>query len=735
VSVHPIILCGGSGTRLWPASRPSRPKQFALLLGERSTFQTTVIRLAGIADAARLTVVAGPGHVDLIRRQLGELGVAADLLIEPAGRDSAPAIAAATRHALSQDPHAVCLVTPADHDLPDSLAFAAAVARASVAAGAGSIVTFGVRPSSPSTAYGYIRAGEPLQTAGVFEVAAFREKPPRSVAEAYLRDGFLWNSGNFAFQGATMLAELERLAPDVASAAASALDQAVCIGGVLWLGPAFLQSPKISIDYAVLEKTSSAAVIAVDFQWSDLGAWDAVLAASDRDRLGNAAPADAVLVDCADSLVRARNLAVIAEPDAVLVCDLDSSQSVKIVAERLGAAAPATTGASDLERRLADLSAAFDIWLRASALPLWATVGADATGWGFHEAIDMDGRPIPGPRRLRVQARQTYVYAQAGAEGWEGPWASLVLRGLEGIETRYRRIDGAYRTLVQADGEVVDQTAMLYDQAFVLLAGAAAAHCGLCDGLDRAARALLAGPLQARRHDAGGFLEAAGASPFQSNPHMHLLEAALAWESEDPAGPWRSLADEIVTLALERFIDPDLGCLREVFAADWRCAEGSEGRLIEPGHQFEWAWLLERWGERRGEPRARHAARALFDVGAVGVEPFRGVAIDTMRDDLSPARKTARLWPQTERLKAALRLARRRDAHEQTYLAHAVSAATTLQRYLAAPVAGAWRDRLDGNGDFLVEPAPASSLYHLVGAVQALASHSAETTPRPAGRS
>jgi mannose-6-phosphate isomerase len=213
--------------------------------------------------------------------------------------------------------------------------------------------------------------------------------------------------------------------------------------------------------------------------------------------------------------------------------------------------------------------------------------------------------------------------------------------------------------------------------------------------------------LQALRHPQGGFREF-GEHPFQSNAHMHLLEAALAWEDAGGGGVWAELADEVAALALSRFIDAQGGFLREFFDAGWAVAAGDDGRWVEPGHQFEWAWLLEAWGRRRGQAGARAAARRLFETGRKGVDPRRGVAVDVLWDDLTPRAEGARLWPQTERLKSALILG---DEGE------ALLAARTLTRYLDTPAPGVWRDKMTTDGSFVAEPAPASSFYHIASAV------------------
>jgi mannose-1-phosphate guanylyltransferase/mannose-6-phosphate isomerase len=709
-SVHPVILCGGSGTRLWPASRGARPKQFIPLVGARSTFQETIARTAALAEHAVPLVVAGERHHAILVEQLAEIGAEAVLLLEPEGRDSAPAMAAAAAWIESQDPDGVAVFVSADHHVPDAEAFRAAAAVAVAAARDGGIVTLGARPTEASTAYGYISPGE--AKGPVKPVAAFVEKPDAATAKAYVAEGRLWNSGNFVARASVLLGELEAFEPEVAVAARAAVMEAARDGAALKLGPSFRTATKISIDYAVMEKTARAMVAPVAFAWADLGAWDAVWAASDKDRHGNSLSGRALAQASADCLVRAapgvsvavvgaQRLAVVAEPDAVLVCALDDSQAVKGLAEALGPA-----------RKFADLEQArrwFRTWLSSVAWPVWWTLGADHARGGFHEAMALDGTPVDASRRARVQARQAYAYATAGLMGWPGPWRAAAWAAMDYLLTRYDRPDGLIGRLASPEGALLDATPVLYDHAFALLAMATLHQADPDDGRLARAAERLQGRLQHFRHPAGGWREA-GEHAFQANANMHLFEAALAWEAAGGEG-WSVIADEIAGLALARFIDAEGGFLREVFDADWRPADGEAGRLVEPGHQFEWAWLLERWGRSRGREDAKAAARRLFAAGSKGVDAARDVAVNALSDELAMRDAQARLWPQTEHLKAALILGEP---------AAALTAANGLVRYLETPVNGLWRDRMRPDGGFVEEPAPASSFYHIVCALQAL---------------
>lgn len=359
----------------------------------------------------------------------------------------------------------------------------------------------------------------------------------------------------------------------------------------------------------------------------------------------------------------------------------------------------------------------FEHWLTRDALPLWWEKGLDRAHGGFVDLIDQQGVPLARPKRGRVQGRQSWVFALAGSMGWEGPWVEAVRQGLD-FMLDWRRKDGQLCTLIASNGGVLDETATLYDQTFFLLALSEASKLfPERKDLREAARLLRATITTARRHPGGGFAESAE-QVFQSNPHMHLLEASLAWRDVEPNGAWDQLADEIVKLSLTKLIDRDKGAMREFFDGDWRPVQGQAGRSVEPGHQFEWAWLLSRWAELRGNSGGEKAARRLFEIGSVGVDPERNVAMDELDDDFAVVRPTARLWPQAERVKSALAFMTRSEGQERAhYRDEAFAAAKSLWRYLETPVAGLWWDRMLPDGTFIDEPAPASSFYHIICAI------------------
>ena len=347
-AIYPVILCGGSGTRLWPASRSDQPKQFLKLVGDRSSFQETVLRVKDIPGVAEIVIVTGEAMVGFVAEQTAEIGVFVTILVEPEARDSAPAVAAAAAYVQSQDPDGVVLMLAADHHIAQPEIFGEAAVIAARAAESDLIVTFGVRPTSPATGFGYIRPGEPLLDGSVNAVAAFVEKPDRETAERYVLEGYLWNSGNFAFKAATLMGEFEAFEPTVADAARACAAALTLEAGIGRLDrEAFGQAKKISLDYAVMERTQKAAVAPAAFAWSDLGAWDAIWEASVRDGDGNAQDGDVDLHGASNVLVRTTgpyvgvigisDIVVVAEPDAVLVCHRNDSQAVKILVDSLKA--------------------------------------------------------------------------------------------------------------------------------------------------------------------------------------------------------------------------------------------------------------------------------------------------------------------------------------------------------------------------------------------------------------
>lgn len=328
-------MSGGSGTRLWPMSRVAKPKQFLPLVTDETLFQETAKRFRCENYAAPL-VICGEAHVSLVKSQLAAINMApAAIITEPMPRNTAAVAAAASVWTQQNNPGALVLLMPADHHIADPIGFRAAIANGATAAKKDAIVTFGIHPTEPHTGFGYIESAEPLSPS-VFRVNAFKEKPDQETAKAYIRSGnYHWNAGIFLFDATVMRAELDRYAPDIAKFAALALTTATPTADAIMLEPeAFSQCPSDSIDYAVMERTDTAVVVApVDVGWNDIGAWTALASAPDDPQT--------TMIDCADTIVKTagpavaaigvEDLIIIATDDAILVTKKSRAQDVKSV--------------------------------------------------------------------------------------------------------------------------------------------------------------------------------------------------------------------------------------------------------------------------------------------------------------------------------------------------------------------------------------------------------------------
>lgn len=348
--LHPVILSGGSGTRLWPRSRSNTPKQFLSLVGDETLFQSTALRVKAMRDVAPVVTVCAEDHRFMVGEQLQAIGMASGgILLEPVARNTAPAIALAALHVLEQDDKGVLLVLPADHLIRDEAAFREAVVAGMAQAESGALVTFGIKPDAPVTGYGYIRIGRALD-ARVHAIGAFVEKPDAERARAYLESGeYLWNSGMFLFRADAYLQALEQYAPAILAATRAAYEAASRDLDFIRIdADAFATSPSDSIDYAVMEHATHAAVVPVDCGWSDVGAWSSLWEVAERDAEGNVQLGDAIAIDTSDSYLQAaddrlvaalgvRDLIVVDTADAVLVAHRDRVQDVKLLVDRLKA--------------------------------------------------------------------------------------------------------------------------------------------------------------------------------------------------------------------------------------------------------------------------------------------------------------------------------------------------------------------------------------------------------------
>jgi mannose-1-phosphate guanylyltransferase / mannose-6-phosphate isomerase len=351
--IIPLIMCGGAGTRLWPASREVHPKQFMPLFGVRSTFQDTILRVSDATLFERPIVITNTAYRFMVLEQLAEIGLEADVLLEPMRRDSGPAIAAGAAFAQLRDSDAIVLALAADHVVRDIDAFVAACRQGLVAADAGRIVTFGVQPERAAIEYGYVSPGDVI-SGEVRGVAKFVEKPDLAKAVEYIKAGYLWNSGNFMFRASVLLDEYRNFDAESVRAVTDSVARAGRDLGFVTLDPAAFGSAKAtSIDYAVMEKTSRAAVVPVACGWSDVGSWHAVWELSDKDSQGNAARGAAVFEDSRNcnvstdkalvALEGVDDLVVVATQDAVLVSRQKDANGLKRLVAKLKAVAPEVT--------------------------------------------------------------------------------------------------------------------------------------------------------------------------------------------------------------------------------------------------------------------------------------------------------------------------------------------------------------------------------------------------------
>jgi mannose-1-phosphate guanylyltransferase/mannose-6-phosphate isomerase len=662
--IYPVIMCGGAGTRLWPASRPSRPKQFIPLASNRSLFQDAVERaLPLMEESGELIVIGGEQHRLEILAQLDEIGATATIFLEPEGRDSAAAMAVAALWTVEQHPHAVNLFVASDHHIPDHDSFREAVRQAAIAADLGRIVTLGVVPTDPSPAYGYIAPSG----AGLSDVAAFVEKPDSVTAERHIRNGYLWNSGNFIVRADVLINEMSQQSPAVMTAARGALDHAEFDGRYRLLGPQFSKAPKISIDYAVMEKTRRASVLPVRFSWSDLGAWDAVQASGEGSvGLHILEDAEGCLVRASDGVMVAvlglRDVGVVVERDAVLVTDLKRSQDVRKVVARLAKISPAHLDfPAPVAEPLRNGAERLATWLRQSALPVWCTLGQAESG-GFEALLSITGRRIPTSLNQQVQAAQVEAFAKAGSQNWQGPWQAVLEKGVPHLRSKSDRLEK------DAEDGRLPALAALYGTT----------------------------KNPAAKHDAAALLDglAEDDRPADLETSFTLLEGALAWADVSDHQSWRQLADQMADLIL--------GGVDIAGPAS-------------PGDLFRQAWLLARYSRLSSNAAVLSEAQTLYAVGMMGVDLKRGVAVETVSDRRLIQRGRARLWTQTQWLKASLILSSMGDDGPcKATLEQAGSALRALWLFLTPQ--GLWRDTMLENGDFIDEPSPALSLRSIMAA-------------------
>jgi mannose-6-phosphate isomerase len=377
---------------------------------------------------------------------------------------------------------------------------------------------------------------------------------------------------------------------------------------------------------------------------------------------------------------------------------------------------------NDTAKALIDVKTRLKDWLFNAALPIWRDTGVDKAKGGVFETLALDGTPADVNRRTRVAARQVYSYALARQMGYAGDVDTVIDAGLNWLSGPAAAPGGLVYAVLTPQGEVVKAEFDFYDHAFALLAYASAFKVRPHDkSLEQKAIAIRDTLLTTYKHPVRGFEEANPRTlPLKTNPHMHMFEASLAWIEAGGDSVWKDIAGEIAQLCLDKFLHPENGSLREYFDGDWNPLEGEMGRIIEPGHQFEWAWLLVRWAAISGDDTFIAPAKRLVEIAEdFGTDHGRNATVFELWDDFSVKDNKARLWAQTERMKAyvALQSIAATPEEKAGYVEKLIKGAEGLELYFDAPVRGLYRDKMNPDGSFVQEPAPASTLYHIICAI------------------
>lgn len=688
------------------------------------------MRFDGEDSFAPATVICNETYAETIADDFatGEPALLA-IIAEPGRRDTAAAAALAAFHIQDVDPEGYVLLLPSDHHIRRPGAFSAAI-RAAATTAQSAINTFGVIPVRPDTGFGYIQRDEASEKVGeLFKVEAFVEKPDAATAQTYLDSGvFYWNAGIFLYRPDTFLNELQRLQPGIYAAVKRGWEERRenCTGPspILMPSASFLDSEAISLDYAVMEKTSLATVMPIDIGWDDLGSWGALHTLHGPDGHGNVARGDAHLFDCENTYVEAGSRLVVATgvsdliivdtPDALLVCGADASQGVKAVHSQLMEMkrTEADYHPDRSSRRLA-LRQWYRTWLLDEALPLWSGLAIDAqTGLPF-ESLDYSAEPLEDTVRTRVLSRQIFSYAFAADQlCWDKVHASDLIARLMDVYMDRVKGGGKSATKLLRSGKVADATWDTYDQAFHLLATAWAYRATGDNRYADIGLIALKDLNDGLKHDAIGYMDTSdGSLPRRANPHMHLLEASLAWLDTDKRAEFEPMAKTIVDLFHTKFCDA--GLLFERFDDTLTVIKdgADDVTAIEPGHLYEWATLVKLAGDQSiGSEWVGRCSAMVGFADTYGQNPKSGLVFDTCSADGQRTSGTHRLWPQTEKIRHHLLFGTPKQQDD---------ALSTLERvrknYLdPRDVTGLWRDKLSEDLNDLGDRSPASTLYHLM---------------------
>ncbi|MBZ9733341.1 AGE family epimerase/isomerase [Mesorhizobium sp. CA18] len=724
-----FVMSGGVGSRLWPLSREDNPKQFHDFSGDGSMLAKTVRRLAARTQGETpIFLIASERHADRVHADLAGIDLAGGgPLFEPTGRNTAAAVALASLRTLSEYGDELVLVVPSDHEISTPGQFWQSIEAGAAAANTGRLVVFGLKPTQPETGYGYIEVGTGRD--GVFDVSRFVEKPDLATAQAYVDAGsFYWNTGIFLFRAGAMRDAFAAHEPKIWQATQAAYEAATSdLSGLYMPLDLYSAIPSTSIDYAIMEQAKDIAMVPAGFRWNDLGSWQSLLDVGPSDKGGNVIVGDVVAIDCENSYIRSegrllsaigmKDVAIVSTADATFVAPVSHSQHVKKIVEQLEKSGRLETRFTPAHDRVIESGAwrrRVRHWLFEETLPLWSTLGVDERHGGFHEALGFDAAPLMKPKRMRTQARQVYAFAVAKERGWDGPADRLIAHGIDFMAGQGRTDRGGWVRTLNIDGSVADPVEDAYDHSCVLLALAHAHMSGHPDALRLAEETFAF--LDAHLEDARltGFLETSdGAEERRSNPHMHLLEAFLAWHKATGERAYLRRAARIIDLFRSHFFDAESWTLGEYFDDGWKPAAGEKRSWTEPGHHFEWASLLVDFAARSGQGELTAFARKLYASAiANGLNRATGLAYGAVSRQGLPLDTVSRSWPQAEAIKAAIAL----DGSGGPDLKPEIEARVgRLFRWHIDPAPlGLWIDRIDERGRSLATDVPASIFYHLV---------------------
>jgi len=724
-----FVMSGGVGSRLWPLSREDNPKQFHDFSGDGSMLAKTLRRLAArLGGETPIFLIAAERHAERVHADIAGLDLAGGgPLFEPTGRNTAAAVALASLRTLSEYGDELVLVVPSDHEISTPGQFWQSIEAGAAAANAGRLVVFGLKPTQPETGYGYIEVGAGKD--GVFDVSRFVEKPDLATAQAYLGAGsFYWNTGIFLFRAGAMRDAFADHEPRIWQATEAAYKAATSdLSGLYMPLELYSAIPSTSIDYAIMERAKDIAMVPAGFRWNDLGSWQSLLDVGPSDKDGNVIVGDVVAIDCENSYIRSegrllsaigmKDVAIVSTADATFVAPVSHSQHVKKIVEQLEKSGRLETRFTPAHDRVIESGAwrrRVRHWLFDETLPLWSTVGVDERHGGFHEALSLDASPLTKPKRMRTQARQVYAFAVAKERGWDGPADRLIAHGIDFMAGQGRTDKGGWVRTLNIDGSVADPVEDAYDHSCVLLALAHAHMSGHPDALRLGEETFVF--LDAHLEDARmtGFLETSdGAEERRSNPHMHFLEAFLAWHQVTGERAYLRRAARIIDLFRSHFFDAGSWTLGEYFDEGWKPATNGKGNWTEPGHHFEWASLLVDFAARSGQGELTAFARKLYaSAVANGLNRATGLAYGAVSRQGLPLDTVSRSWPQAEAIKAAIAL----DGSGGPDLKPEIEARVgRLFRWHIDPAPlGLWIDRIDERGRSLATEVPASIFYHLV---------------------